>query len=93
MDYVHLKDTRASGFEPVSTLSQYKYQDGLGYYESPKDASSNFFISNLPKGSYIFEYEVIANNKGDFSNGVTTLQSMYAPQFTSHSEGGRVVIE
>ena len=29
MEYVHLKDHRGSGTEPVNVLSQYKYQDGL----------------------------------------------------------------
>ena len=93
MEYVHLKDMRASGFEPTNVISQYKYQDGLGYYESTKDASTNFFISYLPKGSYVFEYELIANNKGNFSNGVTSLQCMYAPQYASHSEGIRVNVD
>ncbi len=93
MEFIHMKDMRASGFEPVNVLSQYKWQDGLGYYESTKDASTNFFIDFLPKGVYVFEYDLRVNNKGDFSNGITTIQSMYAPEFSSHSEGVRVVIE
>jgi uncharacterized protein YfaS (alpha-2-macroglobulin family) len=93
MEFVHLKDMRASGFEPVNVLSKYKWQDGLGYYESTKDASTNFFISYLPKGVYVFEYDLRANNAGYFSNGITTIQSMYAPEFTSHSDGIRVKIK
>lgn len=92
MDYVHLKDMRASGLEPVNVLSRYKYQDGLGYYESTKDASTDFFFSNLPKGTYVFEYTLIASQSGDFSNGISTIQCMYAPEFTSHSEGIRIKI-
>ncbi len=93
MEFIHMKDMRASGFEPVNVLSQYKWQDGLGYYESTKDASTNFFIDYLPKGIYVFEYDLRVNNAGDFSNGITTIQSMYAPEFSSHSEGVRVVIK
>lgn len=93
MEYVHLKDMRAAGFEPVSTLSQYKYQDGLGYYESTRDLATHFFIGYLPNGTYVFEYALRATHKGDFSNGITTMQSMYAPEFTTHSEGIRVTIE
>lgn len=93
LEYVHIKDMRAAGFEPVNVLSQYKYQDGLGYYESTRDAATNFFIDYLKKGTYVFEYELVANQKGDFSNGITSIQCMYAPEFTSHSEGIRVVIE
>ncbi|HNL06865.1 MAG TPA: alpha-2-macroglobulin, partial [Chitinophagales bacterium] len=93
MEYVHLKDMRAAGFEPVNVISTYKYQDGLGYYETTKDAATNFFMSSLPKGTYVFEYPLRASQKGNFSNGITTMQCMYAPEFTSHSEGIRVQIE
>ena len=90
MEYVHLKDMRASAFEPVNVLSGYRTQDGLGYYESTRDAATNFFISYLPKGTYVFEYELFATQQGEFSNGITTLQCMYAPEFTTHSEGIRI---
>lgn len=93
MEYIHLKDMRAAGLEPVNVLSQYKYQGGLGYYESTRDASTNFFIGYLPKGSYVFEYPLRVNHKGDFSNGITTIQSMYAPEFTAHSEGIRLQVK
>jgi uncharacterized protein YfaS (alpha-2-macroglobulin family) len=93
MEFVHMKDMRASGLEPINVISQYKWQDGLGYYESTKDASTNFFFDYLPKGIYVFEYDLRVNNKGDFSNGITTIQSMYAPEFSSHSEGIRVTIK
>ena len=90
MEYVHMKDMRASGFEPINVISQYKFQDGLGYYESTRDAATNFFFSYLPKGTYVFEYPLWVTHKGDFSNGITTIQCMYAPEFSSHSEGKRV---
>ena len=93
MEFVHMKDMRASGLEPINVLSSYKWQDGLGYYESTKDASTNFFMEHLPKGVYIFEYDLRVNNAGNFSNGITTIQSMYAPEFSSYSEGVRVKIE
>ena len=93
MEFIHLKDMRAAGFEPVNVLSRYKWQDGLGYYESTKDAATNFFIDYLPKGVYIFEYDLRVNNAGNMSNGITTIQSMYAPEFSSHSEGIRVKVD
>jgi uncharacterized protein YfaS (alpha-2-macroglobulin family) len=93
MEYLHMKDMRASDFEPVNVLSGYQYQDGLGYYESTLDASTNFFFERLRKGTYVFEYALKVSQKGDFSNGITTIQCMYAPEFTSHSEGVRVVVE
>jgi uncharacterized protein YfaS (alpha-2-macroglobulin family) len=93
MEYIHMKDLRAAGFEPVSVLSTHTYQDGLGYYESTKDAATNFFIDVLPKGTYVFEYALRARQAGHFSNGTTTIQCMYAPEFSSHSEGVRVTVK
>ncbi|MBN4072440.1 alpha-2-macroglobulin, partial [Crocinitomix catalasitica] len=93
LEYVHMKDMRASGFEPTNVLSRHKYRDGLGYYESTKDAATNFFFDYIPKGTYVFEYDLRVQHKGNFSNGITTVQCMYAPEFTSHSEGIRVKVE
>ncbi|HOY31646.1 MAG TPA: alpha-2-macroglobulin family protein [Bacteroidales bacterium] len=92
MEYIHMKDMRASGFEPINVISQYKYQGGLGYYESTGDAATNFFISYLKKGTYVFEYPLRVAQKGDFSNGITSIQCMYAPEFSAHSEGIRVKV-
>jgi hypothetical protein len=93
MEYVHMKDMRASCMEPTNVISQYKYQDGLGYYESTKDVSTNFFFGYLNKGTYVFEYPMFVTHAGNFSNGITTIQCMYAPEFTAHSEGVRVDVE
>ncbi|MFD2932178.1 alpha-2-macroglobulin family protein [Spirosoma flavum] len=93
MEYVHLKDGRASGFEPVAALSGYKYQNGLGYYESPRDASTDFFMSYLPTGTHVFEYDLRVAQTGDFSAGVATVQCFYAPEFSAHSAGERVKVK
>ncbi|CAN5316555.1 hypothetical protein BH09BAC4_BH09BAC4_02340 [soil metagenome] len=93
MEYVHLKDGRASGFEPVAALSGYKYQNGLGYYESPRDASTDFFMSYLPVGTHVFEYDLRVAQTGDFSAGVATVQCFYAPEFSAHSAGERVKVK
>lgn len=93
MSYVHLKDMRSSGFEPENVLSGYRWKGGLGYYESTRDLASHFFISHLNKGTYVFEYPMRVVHKGDFSTGIATIQCMYAPEFTSHSEGGRVEVK
>ncbi|WP_090375060.1 alpha-2-macroglobulin [Dyadobacter sp. SG02] len=90
MEYVHMKDMRASGLEPVNVMSGYRWQGGLGYYESTRDASTNFFFNALRKGTYVFEYPLFITHEGDFSNGITTIQCMYAPEFTAHSEGVRL---
>ena len=91
MEFVHLKDHRGSGTEPVNVLSGYRFRDGLGYYESTRDTASHFFIDYLPKGNYVFEYSVRVQHAGEYPSGMATIQSMYAPEFNSHS--GSIKIE
>jgi uncharacterized protein YfaS (alpha-2-macroglobulin family) len=92
MEYVHLKDMRAACFEPQNVISECKWQNGASYYESTKDASTNFFFSRLIKGTYVFEYTLFVTHQGNFSNGISTAQCMYAPEFSAHSEGIRVKV-
>ena len=92
MEFIHIQDSRASGTEHLSVLSTYQYSNGLYYYEETKDESTNFFIDYLPRGNYSFEYSVYASQKGDFSAGLSTIQSMYAPEFNAHSSGERITI-
>lgn len=93
MEYVHLKDMRASCFEPTNVLSEYRWKDGLGFYMSTKDAATHFFFDKINKGTYVLEYDIRVNNIGNFSNGITTIESMYAPEFTSHTKGIRVNVK
>lgn len=92
MEYVHMKDMRASGLEPINVISEYKYQGQLGYYETTRDLATHFYFTHLPKGTFVFEYPVRVVHKGDFSGGITNIECMYAPEFSSHSEGSRVVV-
>jgi hypothetical protein len=91
MDFVHLKDLRASGFEPMDVLSGYKWSSGLGYYQSTKDLATHFFIDHLPRGKFVIEYPVTVAQAGAYSEGLATLQCMYAPEFGGHSTGGRIL--
>ena len=86
MEYVHLKDYRGSGTEPVNVLSRYNNRrDGLWYYESTRDTASHFFIDYLRKGTYVFETSVRVQHAGTYETGIAELQCMYAPEFNSHS--------
>ena len=93
MEFVHVKDMRASGLEPENLLSAYRWQGGLGYYESPGDLATHFFIDFLPRGTYVFEYPLRVNHRGSFSNGISSIQCMYAPEFCSHTAGGRTIVD
>lgn len=93
MEFVHLKDQRPSSVEPVNVLSGYKWQDGLGYYESTRDTASHFFFDSLPKGTYVFEYSTRVQLRGQCQTGIAELQCMYAPEFNSHSASAVLEVE
>lgn len=92
MEFVQLKDLRASCFEPAQTISGAEWQNRIVYYKAIKDASTNYYFDNLPKGTYVFEYPVYVNRTGEYSNGTATIQCLYAPEFVSHTQGVRVVV-
>lgn len=93
MDFVHLKDMRAASLEPLPSLSGYRWQGGLSYYQTIRDAAAHFFIDFLPVGKYVFEYDLRAQQLGQFSNGITSIQCMYAPEYGSRSKGTRLTVE
>jgi uncharacterized protein YfaS (alpha-2-macroglobulin family) len=86
LEFVHLKDQRGSGTEPVSVLSGYKYRDGVGYYESTRDTATHFFFDSLRRGVYVFEYSTRVQLAGHYETGLAEVQCMYAPEFNAHSE-------
>ncbi len=92
LDFVHVKDLRAAGLEPVDALSGHRYQSGLGYYQSIRDAAMDLFIDRLPAGTHVFSYAMHATHAGDFSQGIASATCMYAPEFGGHSEGSRVLV-
>ncbi|MDR1817068.1 MAG: hypothetical protein LBR07_02595 [Puniceicoccales bacterium] len=93
MEFIHLKDQRPSGCEPVNVLSGHHYRSGLGYYESVRDTASHFFIAHLPAGTHVFEYDMRVRNRGLFQSGVAEIQSAYAPAFASRSASTPLRVE
>ncbi|RNC66860.1 alpha-2-macroglobulin [Proteiniphilum sp. X52] len=93
LEFVHLKDMRAAAFEPVNQISAMGWQNGIPYYQTSKDASTGFYFDHLPRGTYLFEYAVYVSRPGNYSNGITTIQSMYAPEFTSHTAGMKIIVK
>lgn len=87
LEYVHLRDPRGAGFEPVSLRSQHKYDLGIWWFEEVRDSATNFFFEALPKGEYTFKYRLRAATAGTFKVGPATIQPMYAPEFTAYSAG------
>ena len=93
MDFVQIKDDRAACMEPLQAVSGFRWGNGLGYYQATKDASTQFFIDQIRKGTYVIEYQVYVNRTGEYQAGIATVQSAYAPEFGGHTGGYRVMVE
>ena len=85
MDFVQLKDQRGACFEPIGSISGYRWNNGLGYYVDIKDASTNFFFDHLGEGVYVLEYSYRVSRAGTYETGLATMQCAYAPEYASHS--------
>ena len=93
MDFVQLKDQRGACFEPIGSISGYRWNNGLGYYVDIKDASTNFFFDHLGKGVYVLEYSYRVSRAGTYETGLATMQCAYAPEYASHSASMTVAVK
>lgn len=85
LEYLELKDGRASCFEPVSTRSGWCWNDGLSYYTVVGNASTRCYIDRMERGKYVVEYDLWVTNPGTFTTGLSTMQCLYAPEFRSNT--------
>ncbi len=87
MDFVRIEDEKPACLEAASQLSSYSWSGGLGYYRVNKDASVEFFVDSMRKGTYTITYDAYVTRSGNYVSGPASVISVYAPQFGSHSEG------
>ena len=93
MDYVAVIDDRPACYEPVEQLPEPIVAEGIYFYRENRDSSTRFFITHLPKGTYLLTYDMWVNNAGSFTSGIATIQSQYAPQMSAHSSGNVVLVQ
>lgn len=92
MDFVQLKDQRGACFEPIGSISGYRWNIGIGYYVDIKDAATNFFFDRLGKGVYVLEYSYRVSRAGTYETGLATMQCAYAPEYSTHSASTKVTV-
>ena len=92
LEYVHIQDERPSSAEPMDVLSSYRWQDGVGYYQSTRDTATHYYIDRLNKGEFVLETSYRVQQRGTFAGGLAQIQCMYAPEFTAHSTSERVEV-
>lgn len=93
MEFVHLKDARGAVLEPMDVLSSYKWQDGVGYFQSTRDTATHFFFDRLPRGTYVFEYRSRAFQQGRCNSGFATIECLYAPRYRAYSASASIQVK
>ena len=90
MDFVRIKDEKPACLEVASQLSSYSWCEGLSFYRVNKDASVEFFVDSMRKGTYTLSYDTFVTRSGVYISGPASIISVYAPQFGSHTEGFKI---
>lgn len=93
MEFVQIKDGRASCAEPAKSISGYSSTGNTGYYEVPRDASTDYFCDRMNKGTYIFENTSFLDRSGSYTTGTASVQCAYAPEFITRAEPVRINVK
>ncbi len=91
-DFVVLTDPKPAGFENTELLSGWSW-DILPTYREYRDASTHFFLDRVPAGEYSFSYTLRPTLQGEYHILPAQVQSMYAPEFSAHTDGGKIYIK
>ncbi len=92
-EFVHIKDTKASGTENVQVLSGHQSAGNLYYYQVMHDASTDFFIDYLARGKHHLTYDLRVSGKGVQSTGYALVECMYAPEFRANTKSGVIWVK
>ena len=92
-EYVCLRAPRPAAAEPAQQLSGYHWQSGIGYYQAMHDASTEYFMDRLPRGTYVIEEDWIVSRDGNFLLPPARLTCLYAPEFQSNTAGEKFKVK
>lgn len=92
-DFVVISDQKPASFEADTLLSGWKYDGQLVRYEELKDNVTNFYLQDIPRGTYELKYTLRPTSPGYFTAGAAVMQSMFMPEVTTHSNGFKVRVK
>ena len=93
LDFVQVRSQHAACLEPQKTRSGYQNLGGRGGYLALHDASADFFFDRFQKGTVTIDLDMYVTSPGSYSNGIATVQCAYAPAFSGHSAGSRIIVK
>ena len=92
-EFVSLIDNRAACFETFDKLSGYKNMYGNSFYMDNKDYKTDMFFDRITKGIHVIEYDLVTTQSGIFRDGISTIQSIYSPEFTGNTSAGSIKVK
>lgn len=93
MQFVCLTDSRAACFEPADQLSGYTCRERICYYQEMKNTETRFYFDFLPKGTYVIAYELNVDRPGVYTQGLSTIQCLYAPQMIARMPAQAIIVK
>lgn len=80
-DFVALSASRPACLQPAQPLSGYAWNMALPAYRAVHDATTDYFVEKVRKGTHQFAEELFVDRTGQFATGVATVSCVYAPEF------------
>lgn len=92
-EYILIEDSKGAGFEPLGTLSGYRWFPGFGFaYVEFRERKVALFLRNLPRGTKSLVYRVRAEVPGVYHVLPTRAEAMYAPRLRANSDEIRLKV-
>ena len=92
-EYVCLRAPRPAAAEPAKRLSGYHWQNGISYYQAIHDASTEYFMDRLPRGTYVIEEDWLVSRDGNYLLPPARLTCLYAPEYQSQTSGEKFSVK
>lgn len=88
-DFLEVVDNRPACFEPANQLSGYRW----GYYVSPRDNKTSFYLCQMPKGKRVIETEYFVDRAGTYQSGLVVARCAYAPEFSAREKAYIITVK
>ncbi len=93
MQFVCLTDGRAACLEPADQLSEYECHEHICYYKEVGNDATRFYFEFLPKGTYVITHELNVDRPGEYMQGLSTIQCLYAPQIIARAAAQAIIVK
>ena len=93
LEYVVVQLPFPTCFEQVDQTSGFQWRFGNNHYIQNYDNRAEFLFYRLRQGVTVIEFDLYTLRTGEYLSAPTTVQSLYAPEFSAHTAGVRILVE